>query len=334
MSTSVHHREETTMKAWARERYGSPDVLDLREVTAPAPADDAVLVRVRATSVNPADWYGVSGTPFVARLANGLRRPKEPLLGVDFSGVAEAVGSAVEGIEPGDEVFGGRTGAFAEQVAAVKAVARKPASISHEEAAGIGIAATTALQSLRDHGRLEAGQKVLVNGASGGVGTYAVQIAKALGAEVTAVCSTDKVELARELGADRVIDYTREDFTRCGIRHDLLLDIGGGRGFRELRRVLAPGAPVVVVGSGGTKPGALGPLGHIARMRLGAIGSGHRCTFFVAKLNRADLEVLAAMIESGQVRTVIDRTYPFEQLPDALRYLGEGHARGKIVVTA
>jgi NADPH:quinone reductase-like Zn-dependent oxidoreductase len=324
---------DRVMQAWVRERYGSPDVLELREVERPELADDAVLVRVRAVSVNPADWYAVHGTPFLARLGGGLRRPKTPLVGTDFSGVVEAVGKDFDGLEPGDEVFGGRTGAFAEYVCVKNAVVRKPANVSFEEAAGVPVAAVTALQGLRDHGGLRPGQKVLVNGASGGVGTYAVQIAKALGADVTAVCSTPNVETARALGADRVVDYTKEDFTESGERYDVFFDVAGSRSWRECKRVLAPEATFVVAGVGSVKRGVIGPLRRIVSIRAAALGSRQRRVFFLAKLTREDMEVLRGLLESGQLRTVLDRGFGFDELPQALRRLGEGHARGKIVVS-
>jgi NADPH:quinone reductase-like Zn-dependent oxidoreductase len=228
------------MQAFVYERYGPPDVLELRELDTPVPADDELLVRVRAASVNPFDWHMLTGTPFLVRMQAGLRAPKEGRLGVDYAGTVEAVGAAVTQFEPGDEVFGGRDGAFGQYVTPREAgaVARKPANVSFEQAASVGIAGLTALQGLRDKGRLQPGQKVLINGASGGVGTWAVQLAKWLGAEVTAVCSTRNVDAARGLGADRVIDYTREDFTRSAGRHDLMLDIAGNRSWRECTRVL------------------------------------------------------------------------------------------------
>ena len=253
------------MKAIVRDKYGSPDVLDLQEVEQPELADDGVLVRVRAASVNQVDWYDVTGTPWIARPMTGLRGPKSRLTGHDFAGTVEAVGKDVTDLQPGDDVFGGeRSDRSPSTSARGRAVARKPANLTFEEAAAVPVAALTALQGLRDHGQLQPGQKVLVNGASGGVGTFAVQIAKALGAEVTAVCSTRNVEQARSLGADRVIDYTREDFTRGGERYDVILDVSGTKSWSRYRRVLNPHATLVMVGA----PKAnrlLGPLGHIAQ---------------------------------------------------------------------
>ena len=321
-----------TMKAIIRGRYGSPDVLELRETEQPVPGDDETLVRVRAASVNPADWYGVTGRPYVGRVAMGLRKPKVARVGTDFAGTVEAVGKDVTHVRPGDEVFGARSGALAEYVCVRDAVARKPADVTFEQAAAVPVAAITALQGLRDKGGLRAGQRVLVNGASGGVGTFAVQIAKALGAEVTGVCSARNVELVRSLGADHVVDYTREDFTRSGRRYDLLLDVAGSRSWSEYERVLEPQATLVIVGAPkGTR--LLGPLGHIARLRLRSVGSSRKAVFFIAKLNRADLDVLRELIEAGKVTPFVDRTYPLSDTAEAFRYLGEGHARGKVVVT-
>ncbi len=236
------------MKAIVHYRYGSPDVLELVDVDKPVPAGDEVLVRVRASSVNPAEWYEMTGL-LVARPQAGLRKPKEPRLGTDFAGVVEAVGSSVEDFKPGDEVFGARTGAFAEYVSVRNAIAPKPANVSFEQAAGVPIAGLTALQGLRDHGQVQSGQKVLINGASGGVGTFAVQIAKAFGAEVTGVCSTGKVDLVRSLGADHVVDYAQEDFTQSGERYDLFLDIAGSRSWSECKRVLKPDSTFVLIGA-------------------------------------------------------------------------------------
>ena len=320
------------MKAIMRSTFGSPDVLELRETEKPEVGDGETLVRVRAASVNPADWYGVTGRPYAGRVAMGLRKPKTDRVGTDFAGTVEAVGKAVTHVEPGDEVFGARSGALAEYVCARDAVVRKPANVTLEQAAAVPVAAITALQGLRDKGGLQPGQKVLVNGASGGVGTFAVQIAKALGAEVTGVCSTGNVDLVRSLGADRVVDYTREDFTRSGRRYDLLLDVAGSRSWSDCKRVLEPRATLVIVGAPkGTR--LLGPLSHIARLRAASLGSSRKAVFFVAKLNRADLDVLRELIEAGQVTPVVDRTYPLSETADAFRYLGEGHARGKVVVT-
>lgn len=321
------------MQAIVHERYGSYDALELREVPTPAIADDQVLVRVQASSVNPVEWYRVNG-PFLLRaFGQGLRRPKSPRLGADLAGRVEAVGGAVEDLRPGDEVFGTSGASWAEYAPAREVrLARKPANVSFEEAAAAPVAALTALQALRDHGRVEPGQKVLINGASGGVGTFAVQLAKWLGADVTAVCRTDKVGQTRSLGADRVVDYTQEDFTRRGERHDLMLDVAGSRRFSEFRRVLAPKATVVVVGAPMTSSG-LGPLKHVVGTRLAALGRSQKAVFFVAKITKEDLAVLAELLKAGIVKPVVDRSYPLSEAADALRYLGERHARGKIVIT-
>ena len=258
------------MKAAVRDTYGSPDVVELREIDKPVPTDDEVLVRVRAASLNLADWYEVTGRPYVGRTQMGLRKPKSNRLGVDYAGTVEAVGGNVTEFRPGDEVFGGRNGAYAEYVCARadRAIVPKPANVTFEEAAAVPVAAITALQGLRDKGQLRPGQKVLINGASGGVGTFAVQIAKALGAEVTAVCSTANVDIARSLGADHVVDYTQEDFTRSDRRYDLLLDVAGSRSWSEYKRVLEPQATLVIVGGPKTNR-LLGPLGHMVGVRAG-----------------------------------------------------------------
>jgi NADPH:quinone reductase-like Zn-dependent oxidoreductase len=324
-----------TMRAAIHERFGPPSTVEIRTVEKPVPGDDELLVRVRAASINISDWYAATGRPLLGRFAMGLRKPKETRLGVDYAGVVEAVGKDVTEFKAGDEVFGGRTGAYAEYVAAKadRGVAHKPANVSFEEAAAVPVAALTALQALRDHGKLEPGQKVLVNGASGGVGTYAVQIAKALGAgHMTAVCSTRNVETARSLGADRVIDYTQEDFTQLDDRFDLMLDVAGSRPWRHVKHVLAPNATVVMIG-GPRKSRLLGPMGHLARFRIAAIGSGRKVLFFVAKFNKPDMETLRDLLASGQIRSVLDPQYPLSELPAALDVMGEGHCRGKIVVT-
>jgi NADPH:quinone reductase-like Zn-dependent oxidoreductase len=321
------------MKAIVRRRYGAPDVVEVEEVAKAELADeDSVLVRVRAAALNPADWYAVTGTPYVGRPQMGLRRPKSERVGIDFAGTVEAVGGNVEHLRPGEDVFGARSGALAEYVSVRDAVVQKPAGVSFAEAAGVPVAAITALQALRDKGEVEPGQHVLINGASGGVGTFAVQLAKVLGAEVTGVCSPANVELARSLGADHVIDYTQEDFTRSGRRYDLMLDIAGSRSWSECTRVLAPAATVVVVGAPkGTR--LLGPLSHVIAMRLGGARGSRKARFFIARTNRADLDVLRELLEAGTLRSVVDRQYELSQTADAFRYLGEGHARGKVVVT-
>jgi NADPH:quinone reductase-like Zn-dependent oxidoreductase len=322
------------MKAIVYDRYGPPDVLRLREIDAPVAADDEVLVSVRACSVNPADWHTMTGTPQVARLQFGLRGPKTGRLGIDVAGVVEAVGKDVTQFHPGDEVFGGKNRAFAEFVCIREdgAIVVKPASLTFEEAAAVPVAAITALQGLRDKGGIQAGYRVLVNGASGGVGTFAVQIAKALGAEVTAVCSTRNVELARSLGADRVVDYTSEDFTRTDERYDLILDGVGNRTWPERRDLLTPHGTLVVVG-GSKENRMIGPLGDVLKVRLAAIRGSRKAVFFIAKLNKEDMEFLRGLLEAGTVRSVIDRRYTLSEVSDALAYLGEGHAQGKIVVT-
>lgn len=321
------------MKAIVYYKYGSPDVLELREIDKPAVADDEVLVRIHASSVNPTDWYGMIGL-YIARLDGGLSKPKDPRLGVDFAGVVEAVGANVSQFRPGDEVFGGRSGAFAEYVTIreQRGIAPKPVNITFEQAAAVPVAALTALQGLRDKGQLQPGQKVLINGASGGVGTFAVQIARAFEAEVTAVCHTRNVDLVRSLGADYVVDYTREDFTRSGRRYDLMLDIAGSRSWSECRRVLNPRAIFVIVGGPKTNRW-IGPLSHVIKLRLAALRASQRVVFFVANLNKEDLVVMQELLEAGKVTPVIDRRYKLSELPEAMRYLGTGHARGKVIIT-
>jgi NADPH:quinone reductase-like Zn-dependent oxidoreductase len=337
MSTAVMEPQATdgtagTMRAIVRERYGRPRVLELRDVVPPEPGEGEVLVRVQASSVNPADWYVVTG-PLFARFGNGLRRPKVAAAGTDVAGRVEAVGAGVTGLRPGDDVFGTASGAWAELACAREnRLAPKPPGVSFADAAALPIAGCTALQALRDHGRMEPGHHVLVNGASGGVGTYAVQLAKALGASVTAVCSARNVELVRSLGADRVVDYTTEDFTRTGEQHDLLLDIAGSRPLGALQRALAPDATVVVIGGPMTYRG-LGPLPHLGATLLMSKLRRSTVRFFVAKIERNDLAYLASLLEAGTIRSVIDRTYALELVADALAHLGEGHARGKVVVT-
>lgn len=319
------------MKAVVRERYGL-DALRIGEIEAPDVTDDGVLVRVHASSVNRAEWYGARGVPYFGRPATGLVRPRQSGLGVDFAGTVEAVGEDVEHVQPGDEVFGGKTGAFAEYVCVREAVVPKPANLSFQEAAAVPTAALTALQGLRDEAGVQPGQRVLVNGASGGVGIFAVQIAKALGAEVTAVCSTRNVDQSWTLGADRVIDYTREDFTRDGQRHDVILDVAGSRPWSHLRRALTRDGVLIQVGAPMGGP-VLGPLRRIVATKAAALPSRRRARFFIARFNRPDMEVLRQLIEDGEVRPVVERAYPMEEAADALRHVGEGHARAKVVLT-
>jgi NADPH:quinone reductase-like Zn-dependent oxidoreductase len=319
------------MQAAVRERYTTGDALELRELERPEPAEDEVLVRVRAAAVNPIDWYELCGVPYVTRAAFGLRKPKSLRLGGDFAGVVESAGRGVRDLAPGDEVYGITSGAFAEYVVAKGAVERKPANITFEEAAAAPTCGLTALQGLRDHAAVQAGQHVLVNGAAGGVGTFAVQVAKALGAKVTAVCSTRNVEQSRALGADRVIDYTREDFARAAETCDVVLDVAGNRAWRAYRRALAPGGVLVLVGGPRTRH-VLGPLGHIARMKLAALPGGRRAAFFVAKPNGPDLAALRELIEAGRIRPVVAQTFAFDEVADALLTMRDGHAPGKVVV--
>jgi len=318
------------MKAFVHTEYGSPDVLRFVEVEKPVPGDGDVLVRVRAASVNPLDWRLMRGKPLPMRvMIGGLRRPKAGRPGADVAGEVEAVGRNVARFKPGDEVFGGCRGAFAEYVCVAETrLALKPANISFDDAAAVPVAAITALQGLRDWGRIQRGQQVLIDGASGGVGTFAIQIARSFGAEVTAVCSTRNVDTARALGADHVIDYTREAFTRLGRRYDVILAANAHRSIFEYRRALA-GEGIFVM-AGGAWPQliqgmVLGPL-------LSRIGR-RTFAFFMAKIDRADLEQLAHLLATGTITSVIDRRYPLSEVPDAIRYLEEGHARGKVVIT-
>src|SRR5215472_4128850 len=317
------------MKAIRFDRYGSPDVLELRDVEVPAVGDDELLVRVRAASVNPLDWHFMRGVPYVVRLIAGLSRPKASTrkLGADMAGSVESVGKSVTSFKPGDEVFGGleERGTLAEYVTirADGAVLGKPASLTFEQAAAVPVAGFTALQALRDKGQIQPGYKVLVNGASGGVGTFAVQIAKALGGEVTGVCSTRNTEMVAKIGADAVIDYSNEDFTLAAGRYDLLIDIAGNRTLAETRRVLRPRGTLVVVG-GPNKGNWIGPLRRSLTMAMIAPAVSHRMASFLAHQIKADLEFVRDLIEAGKVTPVIDRTYPFAQTADAVRYLEEG----------
>ena len=326
----------TPMKAIVYCDYGL-DNLKLEDVEKPVPTDDQILVRVRAVSVNPYDWHFIEGTPKIMRaMGVGLRKPKDTRLGVDFSGTVEAVGKNVTQFKPGDEVFGGRGGAFAEYVCprANRAVALKPSNVTFEEAASVNIAGITALQALRDKGKVQAGQKVLINGASGGVGTFAVQIAKSLGADVTGVCSTRNIDLVRSLGADRVIDYTKEDFAKSDQRYDVILDNVPNHSLSEIRRVLNPKGKYVLIGGGGPNDNTwIGPFGRIIQTAVLSPFIGQQMGMMMADANHNDLAILADMMQSGKLKPVIDRTYKLEQVPDAIRYVEQGHAKGKVVIT-
>src|SRR5437667_827475 len=311
--------------------------LKLEDVEKPVPNDDQVLVKVRAASVNPYDWHFIEGTPYLMRaMGVGLRKPKDTRLGVDFAGTVEAVGKNVTQFKPGDEVFGGRGGAFAEYVCprADRAVALKPANITFEQAASVNIAGITALQALRDKGKVQAGQKVLINGASGGVGTFAVQIAKSLGADVTGVCSTKNVDLVRSLGADHVIDYTKEDFAKGEQRYDVILDNVPNHSLSECRRILNPNGKYVMIGGGGPNDSRwIGPFGRVINTMILSPFVSQKMGMMMADPSQKDLAVLADMIQSGKVKPVIDRTYKLSEVPEAIRYLEQGHARGKVVIT-
>ncbi len=322
------------MKAVVYSSYGSPDVLSLVDIDKPVAKDDEVLVRIRAAAANPADWHMMRGDPFLVHLATGVRKPRHTMvLGRDMSGVVEAVGKHVTRFRPGDEVFAEvPSGSFAEYVAvSEKLLAPKPANLTFEQAAAVPLAANTALQGLRDRGRIQAGQHVLINGASGGVGTFAIQIAKSYGVEVTAVCSSRKLELAQSLGADHVVDYTHEDFTRRQQRYDLILDTVSNHSLTEIRRVLVRKGAFVPVGAGGGR--WLGPATYMLRALLLSPFVGQRLAPVAARPRAADLQVLTELIEAGRVTPVIDRTFPLSQAADAIRYLEDGHARGKVVIT-
>lgn len=334
----THHRTSTepsqteTMLAVAHDEYGPPDVLESREVPRPTLDDDEILVRVHAAAANPLDWHLLRGVPYIMRLQFGLRAPKTPVRGVDVAGRVEAVGAAVSRFEPGDEVFGEASGAFAEYVSGkADSFVLKPATLTFEQAAAVPVAGVTALQGLRDEGRIEPGQRVLVNGASGGVGTFAVQLAKAYGAVVTGVCSTRNVNLVRSLGADHVVDYTQTDFTGGEVQYDLVFDLVGNRSLSALRRVLAPeGTLVLCSGAGGRW---VGPLGTVLVALATSRFSRQQLRAFVATVDTEKLGELAGLLEAGTVTPVIDRTYPLSEVPEAIRYLETGRARGKVVIT-
>jgi NADPH:quinone reductase-like Zn-dependent oxidoreductase len=320
------------MKAITQDRYGNPDVLELADVPQPELQDDRLLVRMRAASVNPFDWHMMSGTPWLVRVTNGLRRPKAPP-GADGAGVVESVGPAVTGFSPGDEVWGSFRGSYAEYATTrERAIVPKPAEVSFEEAAATPIAGLTALQGLRDIGRLKQGDRVLVNGASGGVGTFAVQIAKAMGAHVTAVVSTPKLDMVRSIGADEAVDYTTDDYTKGDARYDLILDCVTTKGVIANRRVMADDG--VWVQAGMKKKGSVVMLMlRILKLKLMNIGSSKKMRNFLSRSTKEDLEALSDLLASGAVKPVIDRTFPLSATADGLRYQGEGHARGKTVIT-
>ena len=324
------------MKAIVYCDYGLTN-LKLANVEKPTPNDDQILVRVRAASVNPYDWHFIEGTPYIMRaMGVGLRKPKDTRLGVDFAGTVEAVGKNVTQFKPGDDVFGGRGGAFAEYVCprANRAVALKPASLTFEQAASVNIAGITALQALRDKGQIQPGQKVLINGASGGVGTFAVQIAKSFGADVTGVCSTRNVDLVRSLGADHIIDYTKEDFGKGDQRYDVILDNVPNHSLSECRRILNPNGKYVMIGGGGPNDNRwIGPFGRVIHTMVLSPFVSQKMGMMMADANQKDLTVLGDLMQSGKVKPVIDRTYKLSEVPAAIAYLEEGHARGKVVIT-
>ena len=320
------------MKAIAYHNYGSPDVLKYGEIEKPAAGDNEVLVKVHAASVNPLDWHFMRGTPYVMRIGSGLRQPKDTRLGVDAAGQVEVVGRNVTQFKSGDEVFGLCQGAFAEYACAPeRKLAMKPDNVTFEQAASVPVAAITALQSLRDKGKIQAGQKVLINGASGGVGTFAVQIAGSFGADVTAVCSTRNVDMVRSIGADQVIDYTYEDFTKSRQRYDLILDNVGNHSLLECRRVLNPKGKYIMIG--GPAGRWIDPLPRAINALMLSRFVSQDMGMLMAKVNKDDLTILRDLIQAGKVTPVIDRRYTLVEAPAAIRYLEEGHARGKVVIT-
>lgn len=324
------------MKAVVRRCYGPPEVLRIEDVEKPVPADDQVLVKVRAASVNPADWHFVRAKPYVIRIGSGIGKPKNSRVGIDFAGVVEAVGKDVTRFKPGDEVFGGKFGALAEYVTVTEqgSMVVKPANLTFEQAGAVHVAALTALQALRDRGQVKPGQKVLINGASGGVGTFAVQIAKWLGAEVHGVCSSRNAEMVRSLGADRIFDYKREDFTESGQLYDVVLDNVGNRALLDVRRVLKPQGKYILIGGGGPDEGPwVGVFVGAIKAWVVSLFVDQEMGMFISDSSTADLEILSGLMQSGKVTPIIDRTYPMTEVVEAMRYLEEGHARAKVVVT-
>ena len=321
------------MKAIVYRCYGSTDVAKLENVAKPTLEDDRVLVKVRAASVNPLDWHYMQGKPYIMRAGVGLGAPDDIRLGTDYAGTVEAVGKNVKRFKPGDEVFGGTTGSFAQYVRVREygSLALKPTNVTFEQAAAIPVAAVTALQALRDQGKVQPGQMVLINGASGGVGTFAVQIAKALGANVTAVCSTRNVAVVRSLGADRVIDYTQEDFTRDSQRYDLIIDNVGSHSLAEYRRVMNPKGTLVIVGGRSDDPW-LGPMSSAVKASMVSPFVSQKLAFLMANLNKDDMETLRNLTQSGKLVPVIDKRYTLGETAAAISYLEQGHARGKVVI--
>lgn len=321
------------MKAVVSRCYGSPAALKLEQTAKPTPANNEVLVKVHVAAVNPLDWHYMRGKPYIMRLAAGFGTPNDKRVGVDFAGTVETVGKDVSRFKPGDEVFGGGGGALAQYVIVRedRAIALKPANVTFEQAAAVPIAAVTALQGLRDKGNIKAGQKVLINGASGGVGTFAVQIAKFFGAEVTGVCSTRNVELVRSIGADHVVDYTKENFTQGTQRYDMILDNVGSHSLSEYRQILKPTGALVIVGGPPGNPW-IGPLAAPLKAGLLSPFVSQRMGMFLAKLNQQDLQKLADLMQAGKMTAVIDRRYPLDQAPEAIGYLETGRARGKVIV--
>ena len=323
----------TSMRAVIYCEYGPPDVLQIANVEKPVPGDDQVLVRVRAAAINPLEWHFMRGTPYIARMSMGLRVPETTRLGVDYSGVVEAVGRNVTEFKPGDEVFGGRAGALAEYVAARadRAIVHKPANITFEQAAGVSVAGITALQALRDKGGIQPGERVLINGASGGVGTFAVQIAKSFGAHVTGVSSGRNVDLVRSLGADSAIDYTKENFTEGSGKYDLIVDNVANHPLSKVRRVLEPDGTYIMVG--GPSGRWIDPLPRALGASVMSRFVSQDMRFFISELKKDDLKLLAELMASGKVRPVVDKVYPLDEIQAAMTYLETGRARGKVVIT-
>lgn len=324
----------TPMKAIVARCYGSPEVLKVEDIEKPVPADGQVLVKVHAAAVNPLDFHYMHGTPYIMRLDSGIGLPKNTRLGVDFAGTVEAVGKSVTRFHPGDEVFGGRTGALGEYVTVRedRAIVLKPANMTFEQAASVPVAAITALQALRDKGKIQAGQNVLINGASGGVGTFAVQIAKSYGAEVTGVCSTKNLDMVHKIGADHVIDYTKQDVTQGQQRYDLIVDTVGTHSLRDYTHVMTPNGTYVMVG-GPVDDWLIGLLSTMVSAKMLAPFITQKFAMMLAELNPEDLKILGDLMQSGKITPVIDRTYTLSESPEALRYLEQGHARGKVVIT-